>query len=213
MSGQEASSVFHTIQTKSLNGNERNKLQKERSDTLPVFNERNEGDFSMLSESQLEELIALYEDYLQTRKQRMWKAMPERKNDVILQYYKGPSHPLTLNTLLSVINEVGVSHPLIVLAQAVLETGHFKSRICREYNNLFGLYDSRRKDFYRFSRWEDSVIGYIRLVQYKYKGGDYLEFLRRLPYAEGARYTEKVAMIAKQLNNSLAKRGEESSFQ
>lgn len=48
------------------------------------------------------------------------------------------------------MTEVGLSNKLFVMAQAVLETGNFKSRVCREYNNLFGLYDSRHKDYFRF---------------------------------------------------------------
>ena len=33
----------------------------------------------------------------------------------------------------------GLEHKDIVYAQAVLETGHFKSKVCLNYNNLFAL--------------------------------------------------------------------------
>lgn len=36
--------------------------------------------------------------------------------------------------------------PEIVYAQAVLETGHFKSVGCLKHHNLFGLYDTRQRD-------------------------------------------------------------------
>ena len=57
--------------------------------------------------------------------------------------------------LLEVIREVGLTNALIVLAQALLETGYFSSRVCKEYNNLFGLYDSKNREYFRFARWED----------------------------------------------------------
>lgn len=57
--------------------------------------------------------------------------------------------------------------PEIVYTQAILETGHFKSRICKEYNNLFGLYNSTINDYYKFDNWWESVIGYKELVQKK----------------------------------------------
>lgn len=95
------------------------------------------------------------------------------------------------------------SNKLFVLAQALLETGNFSSRVCREYNNLFGLYDSKNRDYYRFERWEDSVVGYGKMIQYRYKGGNYLHFLKRIGYAEDPRYITKVARMAKSIYNSL----------
>ena len=97
------------------------------------------------------------------------------------------------------MTEVGLSNKLFVLAQAVLETGYFKSRVCREYNNLFGLYDSRHKDYFRFEKWEDSVVGYQKMIQRRYKGGNYLRFLKQIRYAEDPKYIPKIAKTAKWL--------------
>lgn len=84
------------------------------------------------------------------------KTLPKQ----IHKLYEGKNHHLNIQNLLQVMTEVGLSNKLFVMAQAVLETGNFKSRVCREYNNLFGLYDSRHKDYFRFEKWEDSVVGY-----------------------------------------------------
>ena len=110
---------------------------------------------------------------------------------------------MTLANLIDVIEEVGLSNQLFVLAQAVLETGHFSSPVCKNYHNLFGLYDSKHKDYYRFARWEDSVVGYQKFIQYRYNGGNYLQFLKRIGYAEDPRYTTTVAKIATQLYKRL----------
>ena len=47
----------------------------------------------------------------------------------------------------------GVKHPDIVYAQAVLETGYFKSGLCNNSNNLFGLYNSKKKKYYTFNNY------------------------------------------------------------
>ena len=106
--------------------------------------------------------------------------------------------------LIEALDYYGVKHPEIVYAQAILETGHFKSRIFRDYNNLFGLYNSATKDYYKFNHWSESVLAYVNYVQYKYKGDDskppddYYKFLKELGYAEDKQYIQKVKRIVKQ---------------
>jgi len=160
-----------------------------------------DNDYSCLTIEQLESLIARYESCLNHRGIRTAETKHHNKN--ILSYYTGNSHELTLSNLVDVVEEVGLSNQLFVLAQAVLETGNFTSNVCHNYHNLFGLYDSRNKDYYRFARWEDSVIGYQRFIQYRYKGGSYLGFLRRIGYAEDPAYTNKVAKLATQIYKQL----------
>lgn len=161
----------------------------------------NKWDFSSFSIEQLEKLIAKYENCLVLRPGE--SGSKPRKNVPVHSYYEGKSHELTLENLISVMDEVGISNQLFVLAQAVLETGNFGSNVCRNYHNLFGLYDSRNKCYYKFARWEDSVIGYQKFIQYRYKGGNYLAFLRRIGYAEDPHYTSKVAQIARRLYKQL----------
>lgn len=89
-----------------------------------------------------------------------------------------------------------IQFPEIVYAQALLETGHFKSKLCTQYNNLFGLYNSRTKSYYKFDNWWDSVIAYRDKVQYKYKGNtDYYTFLVNLPYATDPNYIRKIKQL------------------
>ena len=113
-----------------------------------------------------------------------------------LMFGKAPTLELNIGNLAKVIEQNGLSHPCIVIAQALLETGYFTSRLCLECNNLFGL---RRKDgsYYQFDNWEESVKAYKNYVQYKYKGGSYLIFLKAVGYAEDPDYVVKVAQIAR----------------
>lgn len=115
-----------------------------------------------------------------------------------LRFGEKPQTELNIANLAKAIEKYDISHPHIVIAQALLETGYFTSRVCLEYNNLFGL---RRKDgsYYEFNNWEESVKAYKDYVQYKYKGGSYLNFLRFIGYAEDPNYAIKVAQIAKTL--------------
>lgn len=206
---QEHQGAFHTVTWQSrhriiqpIDGND---VTDMTNDSLDIYTadstQSTEWDLSYLSEQKLEKLIVLYEKYLHEKRER--KALERKNNEQILSYYSGISHELTLSNLKAVIEEIGLSNQLFVLAQAVLETGNFTSPVCKNYHNLFGLYDSKHKDYYRFAKWEDSVVGYQKFIQYRYKGGNYLLFLRRIGYAEDPRYTSKVAQIATQLYKRL----------
>ena len=95
-----------------------------------------------------------------------------------------------------------VHHEDIVYAQAILETGHFKSRVCLEYNNLFGLYNSRKKQYYRFNHWSESVIAYKNWIQRRYKPSeDYYIFLDRIKYAESIEYIPLLKKIVNKRKN------------
>ena len=111
---------------------------------------------------------------------------------------------LSQNSLYAEIVRKEILFPKVVLAQALLETGYFTSRVCLEYNNLFGL-RRRNGEYMQFERWEESVAAYRDYVQYKYKGGDYFDFLDRIGYAEDKYYTTKVRLITqglKKMENS-----------
>lgn len=95
-----------------------------------------------------------------------------------------------------------VQHPDIVYAQAVLETGHFKSVGCLKHNNLFGLYNSKAKRYHRFEHWTESVVAYKKWIQRRYKPpADYYAFLKRIGYATDPQYIQKLKIIVKKEND------------
>ena len=105
---------------------------------------------------------------------------------------------LTIENLYAALKKHGIKYPKIVLAQAILETGRFRSRVCNEHNNLFGLRHS--KGYYSFDHWEESVVAYKNKVQYKHRDGEgYYSFLKRIGYASAPDYINKVREIAERL--------------
>ena len=101
--------------------------------------------------------------------------------------------------LIEALEYYGVKHPQIVYAQAILETGHFKSDLCLNGNNLFGLYNSKKHRYYTFDHWIESVVAYLDFIQYRYKPpNDYYKFLSDIGYAEDPEYINKLKRIVNQ---------------
>lgn len=106
---------------------------------------------------------------------------------------------LTIPNLYKEIIRNGILYPKIVLAQAILETGWFRSSVCRNKHNLFGLTNPRTGKYYEFNHWTESVWAYYTKVQYKYKGGNYLLWLDEIGYAEDPNYLVEIISILKML--------------
>ena len=83
-----------------------------------------------------------------------------------------------------------VPHPEIVLAQARLETGNFKSDLYKRTGNLFGIKHDKRYAAYR--HWRESIADYKKRISSRYTGGDYYDFLRRIGYAKDPKYITKL---------------------
>lgn len=108
---------------------------------------------------------------------------------------------LNIHNYYNALLRMNVSDAKIVLAQTLLETGYFTSRICLEYNNTLGLYDSRAKDFYKMSHWSESIYKYKIYIEYKKKAKEnHYEFLKRIGYAEDPAYLNKVKKIVESIN-------------
>ena len=107
---------------------------------------------------------------------------------------------LTIPNLYKEIIRNGILYPKIVLAQAILETGWFRSSVCRNKHNLFGLTNPRTGKYYEFNHWTESVRAYYTKVQYKYKGGNYLLWLDEIGYAEDPNY---IIALLKVINYSF----------
>lgn len=106
---------------------------------------------------------------------------------------------LTIPNLYKEIIRNGILYPKIVLAQAILETGWFRSSVCKNKHNLFGLTNPRTGKYYEFNHWTESVRAYYTKVQYKYKGGNYLLWLDEIGYAEDPKYIIAVENVLRGL--------------
>lgn len=102
--------------------------------------------------------------------------------------------------------------PDIVLAQARIETGHFKSKVFKENNNLFGMKEAKQRlttnrgtenNHAFYDNWKQSVQDYaLYAATYLSKiktEGEYLEYLGQ-NYAEDPNYVSKIkAIISKKI--------------
>ena len=106
---------------------------------------------------------------------------------------------LTIPNLYKEIVNNGIRHPKIVLAQAILETGWFRSKVCRNRNNLFGLTNPTDRTILRVWALDGKCTCLLYEVQYRYKGGNYLVWLRDIGYAEDPNYIREVIRVLKTL--------------
>lgn len=99
-------------------------------------------------------------------------------------------HGQTIDQVRAEIHRQGLPHPHIVLAQARLETGNFRSERCRRDKNLFGIKHNGK--YAKYSHWRESVADYKKRISARYKGGDYYQFLTRIGYAADRQYVTKL---------------------
>lgn len=101
--------------------------------------------------------------------------------------------------LMDALTYYNIPNPDIVWCQAFLETGNFKSDICINDNNLFGLYNTTLKRYMRFDHWSTSVKAYKTFFSDKWNPDEnYYEYLERIGYAKDPNYVPKLKEIHKQ---------------
>jgi len=109
----------------------------------------------------------------------------------------------TPEEVLAELKSQNVLYPEIVLAQSILETGWYKCKNCSmDNNNLFGLWNSRKQEYYYYSDWKHSIGGYLKGIQYKWykkEYKDYYHFLNDIGYATDPQYIVKLKTIVKKL--------------
>lgn len=119
--------------------------------------------------------------------------------------------PITGSSLVELIEQMNIKHPKIVVAQAIIESGHFKSKLFQVNHNLFGMRKAYQRpttripaniDFYYesyayYHNWQYSVFDYA-LWQSSFARNlsetEYLDLLKRT-YAEDDEYISKIKMI------------------
>lgn len=129
---------------------------------------------------------------------------PEEKL-IVVREYNGFSE----EKLIQQIKDLNFKFPYIVLAQTYQETGHYKSKIFKENNNLCGMKEARiRTNLAKGTRyghafyddWRDSLIDYALysssyLTNIKTEG-EYFGYLQQY-YAEDPQYVERLKSLIK----------------
>lgn len=119
--------------------------------------------------------------------------------------------PVTDETALYFMQQIGIEHPHIVLAQMKLESGNYTSKLALENNNYFGMKQPRKRattsigeknGYASYKSWVHSVLDYA-LWQKEYASklteNKYLDSLGS--YAEDKNYTLKIKKLSKNLEN------------
>lgn len=120
--------------------------------------------------------------------------------------------PVTDETALCFMQQIGIEHPHIVLAQMKLESGNYTSKLALENNNYFGMKQPRKRattsigeknGYASYKSWVHSVLDYA-LWQKEYARGltenQYLDSLGS--YAEDKNYIVKVKKLSQNLGNT-----------
>tara|TARA_B100000927_G_scaffold280275_1_gene264642 strand:+ start:303 stop:863 length:561 start_codon:yes stop_codon:yes gene_type:complete len=114
--------------------------------------------------------------------------------------------------LIEEINKLNFKFPHIVLAQSILETGHYQSKIFKENNNLFGMKEARvRLNLAKgtqfghayYDSWKESVTDYAlwySTFAYRCKSEKQLYKLLDKQYAEADAYVSSLQHVIK-INN------------
>ena len=109
--------------------------------------------------------------------------------------------------LIEEINKLNFKFPHIVLAQAILETGYYESKIFKENNNLFGMKEARvRLNLAKgtqyghayYDSWFESVMDYAlwySTFAYKCKTEKQLYKLLDKQYAEAPAYVSSIQHV------------------
>lgn len=106
--------------------------------------------------------------------------------------------------LVQMLKDLNVRHPHIVIAQSMIETGHWKSGIFLENNNLFGMKEAKQRittaegtnrNHAMYTNWRESVYDYA-FYQCRYLSSlrtesEYFQYLSA-SYAEDPNYVAAV---------------------
>ena len=125
---------------------------------------------------------------------------------------------LTKENLWTTIKAMDIMYPDIAFAQAILETGHFKSNNCKEANNLFGMMmpnvretvavGKNERGFAVYETWMHSVQDYALYQSYmmrkrKMTRSQYLNFIDK-KYSESRGYAKLLKKIIQRHKNILS---------
>lgn len=117
------------------------------------------------------------------------------------------------NLIYEEILRLRLEHPKIVLAQAILESAHFGSKLYQENHNLFGMTVAgsrpttalNKSGYALYSNWYDSLIDYS-FWQIKYASKlseeEYYQLLSEV-YASDKNYVLKIKNIVNNLNKYI----------
>lgn len=128
------------------------------------------------------------------------ESLEDYEKELIVLNLKAEENKFSKEKLVDALKELNVKFPHIVMAQSMVETGHWKSKIFKENNNLFGMKQARvrintalgtQNNHAYYDTWTESVYDYA-FYQCRYLSkikteDEYFHYLSN-SYAEDTRY-------------------------
>ena len=128
------------------------------------------------------------------------QSLDEFEKEMIVVNIQAEQQKFTEEKFIAILKELNVKFPHIVMAQSMVETGHWKSNIFKENHNLFGMKQARvrintaggtQNGHAYYDDWIESVYDYA-FYQCRYLSGikteeEYFAYLGK-SYAEASDY-------------------------
>ena len=132
------------------------------------------------------------------------KALDKYERELLVLSLEKEKNKFTREKFANELKRLNVKFPHIVMAQSIIETGNFKSKVFKENNNLFGMKQANvrintakgtQNNHAYYEDWYQSVYDYA-FYQCRYLGGidteeEYYLYLGQ-NYAEAGNYVEVV---------------------
>ena len=140
------------------------------------------------------------------------------EKELIVLNVQAEKNKFTKEKFVEELKRLNIKHPHIVMAQSIIETGHWNSKIFKENHNLFGMKEARvRLNLAKgtqfghayYESWEESLTDYAlwySTYAYKCKTEKQLYKLLDKQYAEAAAYVSMLQEIV--LINNLKEKFE-----
>jgi uncharacterized FlgJ-related protein len=134
------------------------------------------------------------------------------EKELILLNVQTEKNSFSKESLVEELKRLNVKYPHIVLAQSIIESGHFQSNIFRANNNLFGMKEAKQRTTTArgtnlghayYDNWRESILDYA-MFQSAYLRNikseqQYLDYLGK-NYAEDKKYENKVVELIESNN-------------
>jgi flagellum-specific peptidoglycan hydrolase FlgJ len=144
-----------------------------------------------------------------TTKDQIVKTLTPEEVMIVINKNEKPFHQ---DSLVNLLTELNVKYPHIVMAQSIVETGHWTSKIFNENHNLFGMKEAAVRvhtakgtqyGHAYYQNWRESVYDYA-FYQCRYLGGirsedEYYQYLAG-SYAESPNYVQSLKRVVEREN-------------
>jgi uncharacterized FlgJ-related protein len=135
------------------------------------------------------------------------QALDEYEKELIILNLKEEENKFTQDKFIESLKSLNIRFPHIVMAQSMVETGYWKSRIFKENHNLFGMKEATRRvttaggtenNHAYYESWMESVYDYA-FYQCRYLSSvrteeQYFAYLSR-SYAENPDYVSALKKV------------------